>query len=130
MRRIVLMILFAALTLGMLLTACAPGQDGPTQAVTAYLQALVGKQSDKLSTLSCKAWEPQATLELDSFQAVTATLKDLSCKQNGTSGDKTLVQCQGSIVTTYNNENQSIDLSVRTYQVIQEGGDWRVCGYQ
>ena len=36
--------------------------------------------------------------------------------------------CKGKIVATYNNEDQELDLSVRTYQVVQEGGEWLVCG--
>ena len=36
--------------------------------------------------------------------------------------------CNGNIVATYNNEDQQLDLSVRTYQVVQEGGEWLVCG--
>jgi hypothetical protein len=33
-------------------------------------------------------------------------------------------------VTTYNNDNQQLDLSARTYQVIHQGGDFLVCGYK
>ena len=96
----------------------------------AYLQALVDKKSDQLTALSCSAWEQQAALELDSFQAVKAKLQDLACKQTGTDGDKSLVQCQGKILATYNTENQELDLSLRTYKVAQSGGDWLVCGEQ
>ncbi|HVN55991.1 MAG TPA: hypothetical protein VMT46_16775 [Anaerolineaceae bacterium] len=122
---------FIALTLlPLLLAACGPKSSGPEVAVAAYLQALVGKKGDQLTALSCANWEQQAALELDSFQAVKASLKDLSCKQTGTDGNQTLVQCQGKIVATYNTENQELDLSARTYAVVQEGGEWRVCGYR
>jgi hypothetical protein len=81
-----------------------------------------------LSTLVCGAWEEDALIELDSFQAVTARLEDLSCSQTGTDGETALVLCTGDIIATYGNEEQKLDLSVRTYQVTQEGGDWLVCG--
>ena len=43
-------------------------------------------------------------------------------------GETSLVDCTGSIIASYNDEDQELDLSVRTYQVTQEGGDWLVCG--
>jgi len=91
-------------------------------------ECLVTKDADRLSTLSCGDWEDDALLELDSFQAVTTQLEDLACEQTGTDGDTALVLCKGKIIATYDNEDQELDLSVRTYQVVQEGGEWLVCG--
>ena len=113
------------------LAACssnANSSNGPAKAVENYLNALVAKDEKRLSTLVCGDWEDQALIELDSFQAVTPRLEDASCKQSGTDGDTALVSCTGKIVATYNNEDQELDLSVRTYQVFQQGGDWLVCG--
>ena len=122
---IVLVIILSALSL----TACASSNDNaPAKAVEDYLNALVAKDADRLSTLSCGEWEDDALLELDSFQAVTARLDGLACEQTGTDGDTALVLCNGKIIATYNNEDQELDLSVRTYQVVQEGGEWLVCG--
>jgi hypothetical protein len=59
---------------------------------------------------------------------LSARLEGLACEQTGTDGDTALVLCNGNIVATYNNEDQQLDLSVRTYQVVQEGGEWLVCG--
>jgi outer membrane lipoprotein-sorting protein len=113
----------------LLLFACASNNDrSPAQAVENYLNALVEKDADRLTTLSCGEWEDDALLELDSFQAVSARLEGLACEQTGTDGDTALVLCNGNIVATYNNEDQQLDLSVRTYQVIQDGGEWLVCG--
>jgi hypothetical protein len=113
----------------LMLTACASGNDNaPVKAVEDYLNALVTKDADRLSTLSCGDWEDDALLELDSFQAVTARLEDVSCEQTGTDGDTALVLCNGKIIATYDTEDQELDLSVRTYQVVQEGGEWLVCG--
>jgi len=61
---------------------------------------------------------------------VTATLQDLTCETTGTEGDMTLVVCGGTIATTYNDEQQQIDLSLRTYQVVEQGGEYLVCGYR
>ena len=122
---LILLIVFASL----ILSACASkDENAPAKAVEDYLTALVEKDENRLTTLSCSDWEDDALLELDSFQAVTARLEGLACEQTGTDGDTALVLCQGSIVATYNNEDQQLDLSVRTYQVVQEGGEWLVCG--
>lgn len=113
------------------LSGCSSGgasADGAAQAVQSYLQALSAKDAAKLANLSCKTWESQATMELDSFQAVATTLKGVACKQTGTDGSNTLVTCTGQIVASYNGENQNLDLSGRTYLVTQQGGEWLVCG--
>lgn len=125
-----LVLLSMLLLANLLLSACASSSktDAPSKAVEDYLNALVAKDADKLPTLVCGDWESDALVELDSFQAVTARLEDVSCKQTGTDGKFTLVNCKGNIVATYNNEDQKLDLSVRTYQVTQENGDWLVCG--
>lgn len=111
------------------LTACASGnENAPAKAVEDYLNALVTKDADRLATLSCGDWEDDALLELDSFQAVTARLDGPACEQTGTDGETALVLCSGKIIATYNEEDQELDLSVRTYQVVQESGEWLVCG--
>ena len=123
------LILIVVIVANLFLSACASKEDNaPAKAVEAYLNALVTKDSDRLTTLSCGDWEDDALLELDSFQAVTTKLDGLACTQTGTDGDTALVLCKGKIIATYNNEDQDLDLSVRTYQVVQDGGDWVVCG--
>lgn len=108
-----------------------PAAPGSVKAVQDYLQAVVTKNVDKVSTLSCKDWEQQAIQEVDSLQAVTAELSsDLACTQTGADASGALVKCQGKILITYNTEKQELDLSLRTYKVTQSGGDWLVCGYQ
>ena len=123
------LILIVVIVGNLFLSACASkSNNAPAKAVEAYLNALVTKDSDRLTTLSCADWEDDALLELDSFQAVTTKLDGVACTQTGTDGDTALVLCKGKIIATYNNEDQELDLSVRTYQVVQEGGDWLVCG--
>ncbi len=122
----------AGLVLVLLLAGCSqPSQSsGAVKAVEAYVQALVAKDRSQVSSLSCAAWEEQGLLEVDSLEVVETTLDNLSCQEAGTDGEATLVNCAGKIVMSYNGENQEIDLSVKTYRVIQEGGDWRMCGYK
>jgi hypothetical protein len=123
------MIFLTVMIATLLLTACrSQTNDAPAKAVEDYLNALVAKDANRLTTLACGEWEEDALLELDSFQAVTARLEGLACEQTGTDGETALVLCQGNIVATYNEEDQELDLSVRTYQVVQEGGEWLVCG--
>jgi hypothetical protein len=113
----------------LLLSACgSKDENAPVRAVEDYLTALVEKDANRLTTLSCGEWEDAALLELDSFQAVSTRLEGLACEQTGTDGDTALVLCKGNIVATYNEEDQQLDLSTRTYQVLQEGGEWLVCG--
>ena len=126
--RKLLLILSLILFTNVLITACASNTNAPVNAVENYLNALVEKDADRIPTLVCGAWEEDALIELDSFQAVTARLEGLACEQTGTEGNIALVHCNGSIIATYGTEDQEIDLSVRTYEVTQEGGDWLVCG--
>jgi outer membrane lipoprotein-sorting protein len=122
---VIVLVILAALAL----TACASSNGNPpVQAVEDYLNALVAKDADRLSTLSCGEWEDDALLELDSFQAVNTRLEDVACQQTGTDGSTALVLCNGKIIATYDTEDQELDLSVRTYQVVEEGGEWLVCG--
>ena len=111
-------------------TQAATGHTAAAQVVEDYLAGVVGKDVNKVSTLSCKDWEQDAIQELDSLQAVTAKLDGVACSQSGTDGANALVKCTGKILITYNTENQELDLSLRTYKLTQSGGDWLVCGYQ
>ena len=126
MRKLIIILAFVLTTT--ILAACSSNTDAPAQAVENYLNALVNKESDRLPTLVCGEWEEDALIELDSFQAVTARLENVACSQTGTDGETSLVLCTGSIVATYNGEDQQLDLSTRTYQVTEQGGDWLVCG--
>ena len=124
-----LLILSIVLTINVLLSACAASKtDAPVKAVEDYWSAIVAKDSERLPTLVCGDWESDALTVLDSLQAVTAKLDNFSCAQTGRDGDTTLVKCTGKMLLTYNTENQEIDLSTFTYQVVQQNGEWLVCG--
>jgi len=117
------------LALVILLTACSDRENEAAMTVEEYLTALVSQNSEKISSISCKDWEPNALLEIDSFQAVKASLEGMSCEQTGQEGDISMVVCKGKIMASYNEEQQEFDLSARTYEVVEEGGEMRVCGY-
>lgn len=119
--------------MSLLLAACGgalSNNSSPEKVVEAYLTALVNKDNNTLSTLSCSDWESNALMELDSLQAVEVRLEGLTCSDSGSSGEFSLVKCQGSLVATYNGEDQNIDLSSRNYRVIDQDGEFLVCGYQ
>jgi hypothetical protein len=106
----------------------AAGKDPAAAAVESFLAAAVAKDSTKVSSLTCKDWESDALLFMDGFQAVTAELANVSCKNTGTDSGATLVNCTGAINTTYNGEKNSLDLSRQTYKVVQQSGNYLVCG--
>jgi hypothetical protein len=114
------------------LTGCSGASNGDpaARAVERYLQSLAGRDLNQMITNACTAWEAQARQEYDSFAAVSLELNKVSCKSTGQEQPYTLVDCTGSIIANYGNEDLQIDVAEQTFQVIQEGGDWRVCGYQ
>jgi hypothetical protein len=130
MRKLALLGIMLAM-LALPLSACGSQVGDPaSKAVVDYLNALVAKDGTKLSALSCASWEPSAVLELDSLQAVKTRLDGVSCKTSSTTSGTSQVNCQGRILATYNGEDQALDISARTYQVVQQGGDFLVCGYK
>ena len=111
-----------------LLSACSGGGSA-SGAVEAYLEAIVAGDSTRAVNVSCAAAEAQAQTEAASFASVEASLQGLACHEAGAQGEATLVTCSGKFVAVYNGENTEISLEGRTFQVIQEDGEWRVCGY-
>jgi hypothetical protein len=122
------LILSILILTGTLLASCASNTDAPAQAVETYWNTVVAKDAERLPTLVCGDYEEDALTTLDSLQAVNARLENFSCTQTGTDGDTTLVNCTGNLVLTYDTEDQQIDLSTFTYKVIEQDGDWLVCG--
>lgn len=124
-------LLYSVTILLAVLTGCSQSssQAGAPAVVESYLQALVERDLNRTVSASCSAWEPQARLEFNSFSAVSLSLQDISCSEVGQSGEYTLVSCTGAIQANYGNEQMEIDIADRTYQTVEEGGDWRMCGY-
>jgi len=126
------LLILSMLVLSILLSACGSSVDstGAKDAVEGYVNALASNDEASLAALSCADWESSALTELDSLQAVTAKLDGFSCQQSGTDGETALVNCTGKMVLSYNGEDQELDLSTRTYRVVQQDGNWLVCGAQ
>ena len=122
---------FLILALLLLLAACSAASpvNSAASAVESYLQSLVRRDLNGAVNASCAAWEEQARLEYNSFEAVKLELQDVQCKETGQDSPYTLVACTGTIVANYGNEDLQIDVADRSYQVIQEGGEWKMCGY-
>jgi len=122
--------IFLLVGLTLILSACGGGNasKGATSAVEGYINALANKDQAALSANSCADWESDAMVELDSFQLVDVSVDNMSCQISGTDGDKTLVDCTGKLQMSYNGEPQELDLSARTYEVVNQGGNWLVCG--
>jgi hypothetical protein len=125
--RLLIPILFA---LSILAAACQSSGGSPPQTVQSYLQARVQSDVDKMISLSCATWESQARVEAASFKSMKAQLDSVSCKEAGADGNVTLVACTGKIVTSYNGESRDWSVSDKLFKVVQDRGDWRMCGYK
>ncbi len=116
--------------ISVLLAACSGSQaNGPGTAVERYLQAVVSGEPDRIAPLSCADWESAARDEVDSFTGVKANLEAVSCQSVSSSDHEATVTCGGSIAATYNNEITNFPLEGKQFRVIQQSGDWLVCGY-
>ena len=117
--------------LAFMIATCQKSQGSQASSVVEnYFKALVAKDATKAVNLSCSAWEENAQIDADTFAINPATAENIQCKSAGEDGDATLVSCTGKLVLDYNGEKQEINLADRTYRVVQEGGEWRMCGYK
>ncbi len=119
----------AALAAVLLLAACAAGTT-PAQQVETYLRARAASNVNQMVSLSCGAWEAQARIEASSFKALNARVEGLTCQSGGSEGNVTYVGCAGKIITSYNGESREVSLADKQFKTINEGGEWRVCGYK
>lgn len=125
-RYILLLVLLAF----MIVTCQSTKGKDASSVVVDYFKALVAKDANQAVNLSCAAWEGQAQLEADTFAINPATAQDIQCKVTSEAGNAATVTCTGKLVLDYNGEKQEINLADRSYQVVQEGGEWRMCGYK
>jgi hypothetical protein len=123
-------ILFLFFIIVLILSACGAGESGgAADTVEAYITALASKDEAGLISNSCAAYEESALLELDSLELVEVSLADgIACQEVGSDGDKTLVNCIGKLQMSYGGEPQELDFSKLTYEVVNENGNWLVCG--
>jgi hypothetical protein len=104
-------------------------QAGAASAIEKYLQARAASDVDQMTLLSCPAWEAQARIEATSFKSMNAKLDGVTCQVSGSQDGSTLVSCQGKIVTTYQGEARQWNVGDHPFKVVQQDGDWRMCGY-
>ena len=71
-----------------------------------------------------------ALLAVAAYDGVTARLENAQCTGAGAEGDSLLVSCTGSIIATYSGEDRPLPLDRVQYVTVNEGGDWRMCGYK
>lgn len=124
--------LMALALIALLLGACSSQAAGSPEAVVEqYLNALVAGDNVAAVNLSCAAWEANANAEGAAFEGVEVSLSGAACNVVTQDGSNATVACQGEILFSYaGGETESIDLSLRSYLASQEGGEWRMCGYQ
>lgn len=129
--RFVQLCLFAFLFHGvtLLLTACGGGEHPAVVAVETFVQALVDKDEAQYVSLTCVDYELDALLEYDAFSLVKTHVEGLECQTVNLDGDKAEITCQGEIVATYGDEERTFGLSERRYQVVNQEGQWLICGY-
>lgn len=118
-------ILFLLFSVMLLLAGCATEAD-PADTIINYLEARLDSDVDRLRELSCADWESQVGMQAASFQSIDASLEDVSCQTNGTQDEMTVVECTGKIVYDYDGERNERELG--DFLVIQENGDWKMCG--
>jgi hypothetical protein len=104
--------------------AAPPTPDNAAgDAVQRYLQARIDGDADALARLLCAEREGDARREAASFAAVEASLRDVTCTFDAAT---TTVTCTGAIVAIYDGEGR--DIEIPRYRVVQEDGEWKVCG--
>jgi hypothetical protein len=131
MRRTAYLVVLLGILFGVFTAGCSsPKSSGAAKAIESYLNAVVARNVDQATALACKEYADSAQTDVDSFAAVTPRLEGLACQESGQDGSATLVTCKGKIIATYNNEDQEISLEGRTYKVVQQGGEWLMCGYK
>jgi hypothetical protein len=101
------------------------GSD-PVAVLSSYLQARVVSDGARMQTLSCSAWRPQATIQAQSFRAMNASLDNPLCGIVSQDGSSAVVACNGVILTNYGGAQR--EWGIGAYQLVVEGGGWKVCG--
>jgi len=124
------MIIFFLIVFSFSVSACAAKNDVPARTVEMYYGALVNKDESRLLNLTCADWEVSALLEFDSFANVSTELVDFECQTVTEDNDNAKVQCSGFISASYGEEIREFSLGDNVFNVINEFGEWRMCGYE
>lgn len=133
-RTLVMLRIISILLFTITLVACQPAaSDEAGRVVEQYFQAIVAGDEDRIATLSCADWETSARADVAAFYGVKARLEEVACQPvepgEASADGSVVVECSGVIVATYNNEDASFELAGKQFQVINQDGEWLVCGY-
>ncbi|MCL4253212.1 MAG: hypothetical protein KJ043_05475 [Anaerolineae bacterium] len=110
-------------------TEAVTAESGAVQVVEQHLTLLVNKDEMGFAQTLCPAYEGDGMREFRSFGAVEASLNNVSCAEDGAEGDIVFVLCTGTIDLVYQGEDtRGLDLSRAPYQVVDDDGEWKVCG--
>lgn len=121
--------LFLFFIFALTISACGASDAGASQTVESYITALSSKDEAALISNSCADYEDDAILVLDSLELVEVSLADgVACQEVGSEDNITLVNCTATLQMSYGGEPQELDFSKITYEVVNENGNWLVCG--
>ena len=111
------------------LPGCGNNQSLAAQSVEEYFQAIVEKNQDMLVSKVCTSYEPNAMMDFNTFAIVKTSLENFSCQTTTTNENGYDVNCQGSLQAKFGDELRTFDLSKRTFRVVEENGNWLICGH-
>jgi hypothetical protein len=123
-------LIFHFLLFSFSILACSQVGDEPARIVEIYYQALVDKAQARMLIYSCATWETTAILEYDSFISVKTDLVDFTCQSILQEDNFTYVTCEGAISASYDGEIRKFPLDEQTFIVVNQGGEWFMCGYK
>jgi hypothetical protein len=123
-------LIFHFLLFSFSILACSQVGDEPARIVEIYYQALVDKAQARMLIYSCATWETTAILEYDSFISVKTDLVDFTCQSILQEDDFAYVTCEGAISASYDGEIRQFPLDEQTFSVVNQGGEWLMCGYE
>ena len=131
MKRLLTNTWLLVLALAFFMSGCqgSQSQAGAASAIEKYLAARAASDVDQMTLLSCPTWEAQARVEAASFKSMNAKLEGVTCQVGSGTGDSTLVNCQGKIVTTYQGEAREWNVGDHPFKAALQDGEWRMCGY-
>ena len=125
----ILLIAIVWLMLGIILAGCSGDQALAAESVETFFQAILEKDEALFRSAIYSDYESVAMMDFTSFAIVDTRIDNFSCVAEGETDGQVSVRCQGNLQANFGNEMRSFDLSSRIYQVVEENGQWQVCGH-
>lgn len=117
------------LTLGALLAGCSGDRALAAESVETLFQAILEKDEALFRSVVCSDYARIAMMDFTTFAIVDTRIDNFSCQAEGKVDGQVSVRCEANLQASFGNETRSLDLSSRIYQVVQEDGQWLVCGH-